>query len=106
MKSKPVVLHSKGREQWVEIWKGRHEYLLGVDFVDVKTGWCVGAKGLVLQTIDGGLSWQNQRTLGESDLEGVAFADAKIGYAVGQKGSILYTGDGETLGRGKIAVQK
>jgi photosystem II stability/assembly factor-like uncharacterized protein len=94
MKSKPVVLHSKGQAQWIESWKGQEGYLLGVDFIDVKTGWCVGAKGLVLQTVDGGHSWKNQRTAAEIDLEGVAFTDAKIGYAVGQKGSIFYTADG------------
>lgn len=94
IKSAPVVLHSKGSRHWTEIWKGVNQQLSSVDFIDAKTGWSVGAKGLVLHTVDGGRSWQTQEARSEANLESVAFADAKTGYIAGQMGTILYTADG------------
>jgi photosystem II stability/assembly factor-like uncharacterized protein len=93
--SAPVVLRSKGREDWTEIWRGtNHQYLSGVDFIDANTGWSVGAKGLILHTVNGGRTWQVQRVSSEANLESVAFADAKTGYIAGQLGVIFHTADG------------
>jgi photosystem II stability/assembly factor-like uncharacterized protein len=95
VKSIPVVLHTKGREQWTEIWRGSsRQYLSGVDFIDDSTGWSVGANGLILHTLDGGRSWKPQKAPSEANLESVAFADAKTGYIAGQTGTIFHTADG------------
>ena len=67
--------------------------LLGVCFVNPRTGWVVGTGGLVLYTTDGGANWKVQKSGTTKTLRGVAFRDSKQGWAVGEDGLILHTTD-------------
>lgn len=70
--------------------------LNAVSFSDDKTGWAVGHWGLILQTRDGGESWEVQRSALDEDrpLFAVHFLDASHGVAVGLWSLILTTKDG------------
>ena len=57
--------------------------LYGVCFVDAKTGWVVGDKGLCLATKDGGQTWAKLETKSAANLRCVRFNDANIGFACG-----------------------
>lgn len=65
--------------------------LYAVAFTDVDTGTAVGYNAGILRTIDGGLSWTQQRAAGT--FQGVSLVDATTGTVVGG-GSILRTTDG------------
>jgi photosystem II stability/assembly factor-like uncharacterized protein len=66
---------------------------VGIDFVDVSTGWVVGAEGSVYKTSDGGASWIRQRHDTQAFYTGVSFIDANQGWVCGN-GTILHTTDG------------
>jgi RHS repeat-associated protein len=63
--------------------------------LDPLTGIGVGKKGIVLNTADGGASWQYRRasTVSE-DLNSVVFNNAAQGLVVGNKGTVLHSLNG------------
>jgi len=66
-------------------------------FADENNGYIVGADGLILQTTDGGKTWQKVDSGSEEDLHKVSFAPkTKVGWIVGTYGTILHTSDGKT----------
>tara|TARA_B100000965_G_scaffold391231_1_gene399048 strand:- start:53 stop:1069 length:1017 start_codon:yes stop_codon:yes gene_type:complete len=72
---------------------------LDIDFVDEKKGFLVGTDRLILETNDGGITW-NERNLdipneGNFRLISVDFKDQE-GWIAGQPGLILHTKDGGT----------
>jgi len=79
---------------WEKVETGEKVNLFGVDFVDEYRGWCVGAEGLILNTIDGGKTWHKQRSGTNQDLYDVHFANPNVGWAVGDSGTILHTENG------------
>ncbi len=77
--------------------------LADVVFVDRRTGWAVGDRGVVWHTADGGRTWQRQESGARCRLSGVSFIDAMRGWAVGgstkpythaTQGVVIKTGDG------------
>lgn len=72
--------------------------LTGVSFVDEKLGWAVGHWGAILNSSDGGDTWQVQRLSSEEDrpLFAVHFFNARQGVAVGLWSLVLTTDDGGT----------
>lgn len=70
--------------------------LTGVFFLDAKLGWAVGHDGTVLNSIDGGDTWQVQREKRGQDqvLMSVWFENAEHGLAIGQFGLAVETLDG------------
>ncbi len=68
--------------------------LKAVYFSDALRGWAVGEQGLVLNTVDGGQSWQAQ-SLGDWPLSDVVFnKEVSQGWVVGIGGRILQSLDG------------
>jgi photosystem II stability/assembly factor-like uncharacterized protein len=66
-----------------------------VTFQDDGRGWVVGDEGTILNTRDGGDTWQAQWGGTNSELHAVTFTDhAQHGWAVGDDGTILSTRDG------------
>ncbi len=64
-------------------------------FVSDKNGWVISHHtGLILQTKDGGESWQVQTRLGKGYLESVYFVDKNNGWICGENGRIVKTSDG------------
>src|SRR5262245_720395 len=77
--------------------------LHGVFFFDAKEGWAVGDDGVIRHTIDGGKTWEDQRSTTNASLRGVHFLDESTGWAVGREerpfgggsvGVVLFTRDG------------
>lgn len=62
-----------------------------VFFINQKTGWTVGAEGKILQTINGGKTWREQKSSVSKDLTGVFFRNTAEGWAVGDEGTILHS---------------
>src|SRR5688500_14770620 len=61
---------------------------------DKRTGWAVGADGVILHTSDGGFRWEEQRAPTPVPLYGLFVRDAKRAVAVGSRGLALTTDDG------------
>jgi photosystem II stability/assembly factor-like uncharacterized protein len=61
---------------------------------DKRTGWAVGADGVILHTVDGGFRWEEQHAQMPVPLYGLYVKDAKTAVAVGARGLILTTSNG------------
>lgn len=70
--------------------------ITAIDFADKDNGWAVGHDMTILNTSDGGKSWQLQNFEPEMDtpLLDVWFIDKNNGYAVGGRGNFMWTTDG------------
>ena len=79
--------------QWSE-WYSGIEWWHDIQFTDANTGWIVAAKGVVIKTSDGGLTWQPQTVGTAVDLGSLCFLDAQTGWVAGQGGVLLATADG------------
>jgi len=71
----------------------RRDFLFSCHFLDPKTGWIVGKKGLLLNSIDGGENWVKVETRMNNALNDITFV-GNDGWIVGQGGIILHTNDG------------
>ena len=60
---------------------------------DGQTGWFVGDDGLILKTVDGGITREPQTSGTVEDLNRVAFINDSTGWIVGENGTILKTTD-------------
>ena len=79
--------------------------LTEVYFADDRSGWAVGHWGVILGSVDGGESWQLQRsdTAVDQPLLSVYFRDKNRGWAVGLWSLLLDTRDGgKTWNAGKL----
>jgi len=79
--------------------------LTEVCFTDDKFGWAVGHWGVILATVDGGETWQLQRsdTAVDQPLLSVYFKDKNRGWAIGLWSLLLDTRDGgKTWNVGKL----
>ena len=74
--------------------------LLGVDFVNVNTGYAVGTAATIMKTTNGGTNWTILKggvldALQSSvDLYSVSFLNSNTGYVTGEGGTILKTTNG------------
>ena len=64
-----------------------------IQFVDSKTGYGLEQNGLLLQTLDGGLTWNELNIGANASLYGMSFANPMNGFVVGDN-LILATTDG------------
>ncbi len=55
-----------------------------IQFVDASEGWAVGDEGVVWHSIDGGATWERQKTGTRASLRGVHFQTPYTGWAVGR----------------------
>lgn len=74
-------------------WQHGAVRIYDVGFKDASNGWGVGRDGIILWTIDGGVSWQAQESGDGQDLREVQFVDADNGWALGSN-TLLRTIDG------------
>ena len=70
--------------------------LTSVSFVDAKNGWAAGHNGVILNTMDGGLTWKRQHWDATVDqpVFSIKFTDLNHGVAVGLWSLLLKTEDG------------
>lgn len=81
---------------WSALLPPWQERANAIHFSTNRTGWIVGAQGLMRATNDGGETW-NEGDLGEVtalDLNGVDVTAAGTGWIVGALGTIFHTTDG------------
>ncbi len=57
-------------------------WLHAIYFVDETRGWAVGGKGAMLQTTDGGASWQASKSPTEDTMRDMFFIDERTGWIV------------------------
>ncbi|MBV2129813.1 WD40/YVTN/BNR-like repeat-containing protein [Arsukibacterium indicum] len=90
------VLLSNNGTDWQQAAVPVQSMLTAVYFVDEQNGWAVGHDAVILNTRDGGNSWQLQQFLPEDDkpLLDVYFRDKQHGIAVGAYGLFYKTNDG------------
>src|SRR5437762_13676633 len=55
-----------------------------VQFVDGSEGWACGDDGVVWHSIDGGKTWERQKTGTRASLRGIHFVSPTTGWAVGR----------------------
>lgn len=92
------TLYVSGAEQglWAAQAVPTKRLLLGGTFFDNARGWLVGAGATLLQTIDGGETWREQKVAGVENvrLNAITFAGEQHGWAVGAGGLIISTKNG------------
>jgi photosystem II stability/assembly factor-like uncharacterized protein len=64
------------------------------DFVSADTGYLCGLSGLLMKTIDGGLTWTHLTSPLTSNLWYIDFIDADTGYVVSSDSRVIKTTDG------------
>ena len=88
----PGLMHT---DDGGRIWKSQDkEFLSGVAFATLQSGWKFGDKGLILHTDDGGNTWKPQTSGTSESMAEIDFATPLSAWAVGGKGLILHTDDG------------
>ena len=91
-----ILLSTDSGRTWMQSVVPTRAMLTGVSFADASHGWAAGHDGVILNTLDGGKSWQRQDK--GDDLEttylDVLFLDAQRGFAVGSYGKFVRTQDG------------
>jgi len=65
--------------------------LNSVFFINQKIGWTVGSAGKILQSVNGGKVWHEQKSNVAVDLTDVFFNNTADGWVVGDEGTILRT---------------
>jgi photosystem II stability/assembly factor-like uncharacterized protein len=66
-----------------------------IQFIDASEGWAVGDDGVIWHSIDGGKTWERQKTGTRASLRGVHFLTPYTGWAVGR---IEAPGGGGSIG--------
>ncbi|MBI4434498.1 hypothetical protein HY635_01635, partial [Candidatus Uhrbacteria bacterium] len=85
-----------GTGLWTTQTSGTSQDLQDVHFVDVITGWTVGASGTILKTTTGGSTWTSQTSGSAQNLKNVHAIDTSTAYVTGSSGTILKTTNGGT----------
>ena len=82
--------------QWVLGTFGASNVVNDLQFLDDLTGYAVGTngQGMVLKTLDGGVTWGPQLANSIQTFHDVHFVDGLRGWAVGQAGRIIHTSRG------------
>jgi len=105
----PAALND-GVGTWIKIKSGVSVWLYDVDFSDERNGWVVGDSGVIINSKNGGETWQGQMCPIEESLWAVDFVDSRNGWICSWH-SILKTTDGgenwelkysEDLGEGRF----
>jgi photosystem II stability/assembly factor-like uncharacterized protein len=86
---------SDGGQTWKSQNTGVRVDLSAIRFANHRTGYAVGADGIVLSTTDGGETWKTRR-LGPNNFSDVALVDATSAYVVGGSGIVFATTNGGT----------
>lgn len=80
--------------QWYAQNSQTNTFLFDVHFADKDNGWIAGNTGTILNTTDGGITWNEQTTPPNNTYYCVYFSDAMHGWAGGFGGRLIHTTDG------------
>ena len=88
------LLPSASAATWTRQPTGTMAWLRAVYFLDQNRGWVAGSGGTVLETTDGGQTWQKLNPLTKDNLRDVYFANEKVGWLVAERDELkLKTND-------------
>lgn len=68
--------------------------LFAVQYVTAQVAWAVGHRGIIIKSIDGGITWEEEPQFTDQTLLDLVFVNETIGYTVGSKGEIWKTING------------
>lgn len=90
------IIRAQGLNDWHQVDVPTQATLTAITFINENLGWAVGHEGIILNTQDGGFSWQVQQHLPQMQkpLLDIAFRNEKEGVAVGAYGMFFRTFDG------------
>jgi len=90
------IIRTDNLKNWQQVDVPTQSTLTAVTFVNSMLGWAVGHNAIILNTQDGGLTWQIQQFLPElqKPLLDISFKNEKEGIAVGAYGLFYRTIDG------------
>jgi photosystem II stability/assembly factor-like uncharacterized protein len=88
-----IYSNDSGKNWTVQNQPGSDKILWVIAFRDQNVGWAAGAAGTMLQTLDGGISWDSVASQVSRNLKAIAFADPQVVLAVGNAGIITRSGD-------------
>lgn len=92
-----ILVSNDGGRNWHKKNGKSKELLFGMDIVSEREIWVVGARGLVLHSLDFGETWTETYLNSGSEkpwLSDVKFINKNQGWIVGQNGAIFSTNDG------------
>lgn len=66
-----------------------------IKFADAKSGWAVGEQGVIIASVDGGITWQDQQSGAQTTLMSVEVSptDKQTLWVGGLEGTVLTTKD-------------
>ena len=91
-----TIVDPPARSGWESVQSQGATGLDAVQFVGTRHGWIAAADGIVLQTTDGGTTWNRRQTGITGDITDLHFRDTLDGWAVGLGKQIVHTTDGGT----------
>jgi len=80
------LFSSNALSQWIPLNSGTTVNLNSVHFIDLQTGYAVGASGTVIKTTNSGLNWTSLNTGSNVDLFSVYFFNTTTGLSCGGNG--------------------
>jgi photosystem II stability/assembly factor-like uncharacterized protein len=88
-----------GGSHWTQQMAKLQQRFFGMDFVNAKAGWVIGAAGSVYQTVDGGLDWTYHKVATTENLTAIDFIDRDHGWVaadagLGKENPVFQTSDG------------
>ena len=84
-----------GGSRWELHAESQKHSLVDVYFIDEKQGWAAGNQGKIINTKNGGKSWQTFTVKPKTCvINRLHFTDRKFGWAVGKNGKAFQTTDG------------
>ena len=91
-----ILISKDGGRTWTQCAVPARAMLNGVSFPDAQHGWVAGHDGVILNTVDGGQTWQRQDKGDELETSylDVLFLDNLHGFAVGAYGKFIRTKNG------------
>ena len=86
-----LIVNTINGDNWQVQTSPVNEFLFGVYFLDENLGWICGDNGVILKTINGGLTWLQQNNSETAKLYDICFVNENSGWAVGRNGTILHS---------------
>jgi photosystem II stability/assembly factor-like uncharacterized protein len=70
------------QQYWLPLSTPVHQTLRTIYFIDSQTGWAAGDSGIIVHTMDGGLSWEVQQSNISTQILDIFFIDELDGWAI------------------------
>lgn len=93
-KGRISISNDGGISWWDAGVTGTTARLMEVRFADATTGYIAGDSGVVMRSINSGLTWTKLANVTTSDLKPIFFLDASNGFIGGKSGTLIKTTDG------------